>query len=142
MTDEERWEDYEWQFRRRLANMLSQRLAMKGLAARTLAVHFTGQIKKGHRGPYRSGSRVVININEYRIATNSSPYLPEDLFLEKQRSALREAKIRKMLHERREEIIVEAINKYRSILINSPELRKYAVEGLTSVFTRMGISLR
>jgi hypothetical protein len=142
MTEEERWEDYEWQFRRRLSNSLSQRLALEGLAARTLAIYFTGKIKKGRNGPYRSNSRIVVNINNHRIATDWPPYLPTDGLPEKQPTKERQTMIRKMANERRQNASVDVIGKYRNVLGKNPELKEYAKSGLQEVFRRMGISLK
>lgn len=81
MSLEERWSEMEWRFCRAVANALSMRLIIRGLAVPSLRVFFNGQVRTGRKGNvvsrWRDGS-VLVEIAGRRIDTGRPPYLPND----------------------------------------------------------------
>ena len=79
MSIEEHWTELEWRFCRSVANALSMRLIVGGIAVPSLRVFFNGEIKTADVGRkrWREGS-VVVEISGRRIDTGLPPYLPAD----------------------------------------------------------------
>lgn len=148
MSIEERWAETEWRFCRGVANALSMRLIVEGLAVPSLSVFFNGEIMiaDGGRKRWREGS-VVVEIAGRRIDTGLPPYLPADELRSETLSDdgvanaptdKRLAAIRSKRAEREADIALIAIKAFEG-LMRQQELRDSVVATMEALAQRITI---
>lgn len=144
LPDRDKWSEYEWGIRRRLANAIGQKLAEEGMAAASLGVYFGGRLDIGRNGFFRSkDSTVCVRINGFWIDTGIAPYVPSDVF---NRDTFgipltdkRNEEWRAFRSKRRLEIVTSASTLYRKHLLGSAQLRDMSDAGIARLRERLCI---
>ncbi len=133
MAVQERWQEAQWQFRRRVAMAISNQLVGRGAAATSLAVYLRGE-RKSRDGWFYFKDLVVVEINGRYFVSNQYPYIPDP-------SKPMKPQTRKTAYERREKIAVDAVDQYISLLEQSRELRAYTEQSLSALAERISVPL-
>ncbi|WP_076997222.1 hypothetical protein [Variovorax sp. KK3] len=143
MSVDEQWAEAEWRYRRSLANAISMRLVVKGLAAPSVSVFFNGRAltreRNGTERRWRTGS-VVVEIASRRIDTGRPPYLPADeLGNGNELTQARLNTIRMQRTEREREIVQIAVSAYEQLLRSDTGLRRSIASNMNALAERIAI---
>jgi hypothetical protein len=130
---EERWEEAQWQFRRRVAMAISNRLLERGAAVRTLGVYLRGERLTREKWFFHN-QNVVVQINGWYFVCNHVPYISDP-------AKDQPPQTRVKAFERREELVDSAVGQYMSALEQSEELRSYAQTELSALSVRTRVPL-
>jgi hypothetical protein len=133
MGDHERWQEAQWQFRRRVAMAISNQLVGRGAAATGLAVYLRGE-RRSRDDWFFHKDLVVVEINGRYFVTNQYSYIPDPAKPMKPQT-------RKTAYERREKIAINAVDQYSSLLEQDSELRSYAKQSLAALAERIRVPL-
>jgi len=133
LRNDERWEEAQWQFRRRVAMAISNLLVERGAAVVSLGVYFRGE-KPTREGWFFHNQNVVVQINGRYFVCNHVPYIPDPAKDQKPQT-------RAKAYERREELADSAVGQYMSALEQDHELRTYAQSELLALSARLRIPL-
>lgn len=133
MDAHERWEEAQWQFRRRVAMAISNQLVERGAVATSLAVYLRGE-RRSRDGWFYHKELVVVEINGRYFVTNQYAYIPDPAKPMKPQT-------RKTAYERREKLASNAVDQYTSLLEQNSELRAYAKQSLAALAERIRIPL-
>jgi len=133
LLNEERWEEAQWQFRRRVAMAISNLLVERGAAVVSLGVYLRGE-KPTREGWFFHNQNLVVQINGRYFVCNHVPYIPDPAKDQKPQT-------RAKAYERREELADSAVGQYMSALEQNRELRAYAQRELLALSARLRIPL-
>jgi hypothetical protein len=133
MGVDERWQEAQWQFRRRVAMAISNQLVARGAAATSLAVYLRGEHRTRDDWFYHK-ELVVVEINGRYIVSNQYSYIPDPAKPMKPQT-------RKTAYERREKLASNAVDQYTSLLEQNSELRAHAKQSLAALADRIRIPL-
>jgi len=133
LPTEERWEEAQWQFRRRVAMAISNLLIERGATALTLGVYLRGERPTREKWFFHN-QNVVVQINGRYFVCNHVPYIPDPAQVQKPQT-------RAKAYQRREELATNAVGQYMSALEQSRELRSYAQQELSALSARIRIPL-
>jgi len=129
----ERWEEAQWQFRRRVAMAISNQLIERGAAVTSLGVYLRGERPTREKWFFHS-QNLVVQLNGRYFVCNHVPYIPDPA---KDQSPQTRAKA----YQRRQELADSAIGQYMSLLEQNKELRRYAEHSLAALSARIKIPL-
>ncbi len=133
MGAHERWQEAQWQFRRRVAMAISNQLVARGAAATSLAVYLRGERRSRDDWFYHK-ELVVVEINGRYFVTNQYAYIPDPAKPIK-------AQTRKTAYERREKLAGNAVDQYTSLLEQNSELRAHAKQSRAALAERISVPL-
>jgi len=133
LPTKERWEEAQWQFRRRVAMATSNLLIERGAAVVGLGVYLRGE-RPTREEWFFHNQNVVVQINGRYFVCNYVPYIPDPAKDQKPQT-------RAKAYERREELADSAVGQYMSALEQSRELRTCAQEQLSALSARIRIPL-
>ena len=133
MGAHERWQEAQWQFRRRVAMAISNQLVARGAAATSLAVYLRGERRSRDDWFYHK-ELVVVEINGRYFVTNQYAFTPDPAKPMKPQT-------RKTAYERREKLASNAVDQYTSLLEQNSELRAYAKQSLAALGERISVPL-
>lgn len=111
----ERWEEAQWQFRRRVAMTISNRLIEQGASVTRLGVYLRGE-QKTRENWFFHNQNVVVQLNGRYLVCNHVPYIPDPSLEQKPQT-------RAKGYQRRQELADSAVGQYMSLLGQSKELR-------------------
>jgi hypothetical protein len=131
MGAHERWQEAQWQFRRRVAMAISNQLVARGAAATSLGVYLRGERRSRDDWFYHK-DLVVVEINGRYLVSNQYSYIPDP-------AKPMKAQTRKTAYERREKLAINAVDQYISLLEQNGELRAYAKQSLSALAERIGV---
>lgn len=126
---DERWEEAQWQFRRRVAMAVTNLLLERGAAVIGLGVYLRGERPTREKWFFHNHN-VVVQINGRYFVCNHVPYIPDPAKDQKPQT-------RAKAFERREELANSAVGQYMSALEQSRELRSFAQEELSALSARI-----
>jgi hypothetical protein len=129
----ERWEEAQWQFRRRVAAAISNRLLERGAVVTSLAVYLRGE-RRTREGWFFHDRNVVVQLNGHYLVCNHVPYIPDPAEDFKPHT-------RTKSYARREEVAESAVGQYVSLLDQNKEIRAHARVSLNALSTRIGVPL-
>lgn len=129
----ERWEEAQWQFRRRVAMTISNRLIEQGAAVTSLEIYLRGE-KKTRENWFFHNQNVVVQLNGRYLVCNHVPYIPDPAKEQKSQT-------RAKAYQRRQELADSAVGQYISMVEQSKELRTYADSSLAALSARVKIPL-
>ena len=129
----ERWEEAQWQFRRRLAMAISNQLIERGAAVMSLGVYLRGERPTREKWFFHS-QNVVVQLNGRYLVCNHVPYIPDPAKDQKPQT-------RAKANQRRQELADSAIGQYMSALEQNKELRRFAEYSLAAISARIKIPL-
>jgi hypothetical protein len=129
----ERWQEAQWQFRRRVAMAISNQLVARGAAATSLAVYLRGERRSRDDWFYHK-ELVVVEINGRYIVSNQYSYIPDPAKPMKPQT-------QKTAYERREKLASNAVDQYTSLLEQNSELRAHAKQSLAALAERIRVPL-
>jgi len=129
----ERWEEAQWQFRRRVAMTISNLLIELGSAVTTLGIYFRGERRTRDDWFFHS-QNVIVQLNGRYLVCNHVPYIPDPAKEQKPQTRAR-------AYQRRQELADSAVGQYMSLLGQSKELRTYAKTSLAALSARVKIPL-
>jgi hypothetical protein len=133
LTTHERWEEAQWQFRRRVAMAISNQLIDRGASVTSLGVYLRGERPTREKWFFHS-QNVVVQLNGRYLVCSHVPYIPDPA---KDQKPLTRAKA----YQRRRELADNAVGQYMSLLEQSKELRTYAKQSLAALSARIKIPL-
>lgn len=133
MGAHERWQEAQWQFRRRVAMAISNQLVTRGAAATSLAVYLRGERKSRDDWFYHK-ELVVVEINGRYFVSNQYPYIPDP-------AKPMKAQTRKTAYERREKLAINVVDQYTALLEQNNELRANAKQLLGALAARISVPL-
>ena len=131
MSVDERWQEAQWQFRRRVAMAISNQLVGAGAAATSLAVYLRGERRSRDDWFYHK-ELVVVEINGRYFVSNQYSYIPDP-------AKPMKAQTRKTAYERREKLARNAVDQYTSLLEQNSELRAHAKQSLAALAERISV---
>src|SRR5882762_73552 len=129
LSTEERWEEAQWQFRRRVAMAISNRLIERGAAVASLGVYLRGERPTREKWFYHS-QNVVVQLNGRYLVCCHVPYIPDPAKDQKPQT-------RAKAYQRRQELAESAVGQYMSSLEQSKELRRYSEHSLAALSARI-----
>lgn len=129
----ERWEEVQWQFRRRVAATISNRLLERGGTVTSLAVYLRGE-RRTREGWFFHDRNVVVQLNGQYLVCNHVPYIPDPAKELKPQA-------RTKSYERRDEVAESAVGQYISLLDQNSEVRAHANASLNALSIRIGVPL-
>lgn len=133
LSTRERWEEAQWQFRRRLAMAISNRLIERGAAVTSLGVYLRGERPTREKWFFHS-QNVVVQLNGRYLVCNHVPYIPDPATIQKPQTRARAS-------QRRQELADNAVGQYMSVLEQDKELRRYSEHSLAALSARIKIPL-
>jgi hypothetical protein len=133
MDVHDRWQEAQWQFRRRLAMAISNQLVWRGAAVTSLAVYLRGE-RRTREGWFFHDQNVVVEINGKYFVGNHVSYIPDP-------SKPTKPQMRKKAYERREELANSFVGQYMSLLEQTTGLRAYAKQSLSALAERISVPL-
>lgn len=133
MGAHERWEEAQWQFRRRVAMAISNQLAARGAVATSLGVYLRGEHRSRDDWFYHK-DLVIVEINGRYFVSNQYSYIPDPAKPMKPRT-------RKTAYERREKLATNAVDQYTSLLEQDSALRAQAKQSLAALAQRIRVPL-
>jgi hypothetical protein len=133
LSTHERWEEAQWQFRRRVAMAISNRLIERGAAVASLGVYLRGERPTREKWFYHS-QNVVVQLNGRYLVCSHVPYIPDPAKDQKPQT-------RAKAYQRRQELAESAVGQYMSSLEQSKELRRYSEHSLAALSARIRIPL-
>ena len=133
MGAHERWQEAQWQFRRRAAMAISNQLLARGAAVTSLAVYLRGERKSRDEWFYHK-ELVVVEINGRYFVSNQYSYIPDP-------AKPMKVQARKTAYERREKLALNVVDQYTSLLEQSTALRSHAKQSLAALAERIGVPL-
>ncbi|WP_165191549.1 hypothetical protein [Caulobacter soli] len=147
MSVEQRWDELEWRFCRGVSNAVSMALLAKGLAAPSVRVFLTGEIRRkdNDKGPnlWRDGV-VIVDVGGLRINTTLPPYVPIDELQAELSSGQiapeRRLAMRALRADREREIVGAAVTAYAAAIRNDASLREATATMLAALWTRLKIT--
>ena len=148
MSREAHWGELEWRFCRGLANMISMRSIAEGLAAPSLRVFLSGEIRSAvlknatSVRTWRTG-HVCVELSGRRINSRCPPYIPDDEL----RSELfddvltheRISQMRARRAKREQEIATRVLVDYRSLINLDQGLRDSVAHAMNAVALRLAL---
>ena len=129
----ERWEEAQWQFRRRLAMAISNQLIERGATVTSLGVYLRGERPTREKWFFHA-QNVVVQLNGRYSVCNHVPYIPDPAKDQKPQT-------RAKAYQRRQELADSAIGQYMSALEQNKELRRFAEHSLAAISARIKIPL-
>lgn len=133
MGAHERWQEAQWQFRRRAAMAISNQLVGRGAAATSLGVYLRGERRSRDDWFYHK-ELVVVEINGRYFVSNQYSYIPDP-------AKPMKAQTRKTAYERREKLAINAVDQYTSLLEQTSGLRANARQSLSALAGRISVPL-
>lgn len=139
MTDEQRFEELEWRYRRAVANHVGQRLLCQGMAVRSIGVYLTGSVARKGGKFFREGGQTVVSLNSRRINSLQAPYTPNDEMVGAPPArAERRHRIRQWRATRLDEIATIVTGNYRQELKDSA-FRDHAANQVSGLLGSLGL---
>jgi len=122
-----------WRFKRSLANVISQELALSGSASTDVAIYTSGSIQpqKDSRESYYSNGSILTRINGKYINSELAAYTS------KPGKSLSSTQVAERRRERISNIATITCSKYRAALKANAALRSQATEALNATILRM-----
>jgi len=146
-NDREALEEYEWLFRRRVGNYVSQALLAEGFAVREVKVMLTGSEWGRERGSklyWRRNSKVVVVLNGLRVHTDVSLMMLAKRVREIKKNRTpddtTEREVRKLMLETSQSVAGIAVSTYRAFFRHRG-VKEFARSSLTALTERFGINL-
>lgn len=133
LATEQRWEEAQWQFRRRVAMAISNLLVQRGAAVVGLGVYLRGERPTREKWFFHN-QNVVVQINGRYFVCSHVSYIPDPAKEQKPQT-------RAKSFERREELANSAVGQYMSALEQSRELRSSARDEMAALSARISIPL-
>lgn len=130
----ERWEEAQWQFRRRVAAAISNGLIERGAAVTSIAVYLRRE-RRTREGWFFHDRNVVVQLNGQYLVSNHVPYIPDPAKAPKPQT-------RAKSYTRRAEIADSVIGQYISLVDQNREVREHAKSSLDALSMRIGVPLR
>jgi hypothetical protein len=130
---EERWQEAQWQFRRRVAMAISNLLVERGAAVTGMGVYLRGQRPTREKWFFHD-QNVVVELNGRYLVCDHVPFIPDP-------SKEQKPQTRTKAYQRRQELANSAVGQYMSSLDQSQELRTYAENSLSDLGARIRIPL-
>jgi hypothetical protein len=133
LSTRERWEEAQWQFRRRVSMAISNQLIERGAAVTSLGVYLRGERPTREKWFFHS-QNVIVQLNGRYLVCSHVPYIPDPAKDQKPQTLAK-------VHQRRQELADSAIGQYISSLEQSKELRRYSEHSLAALSARIRIPL-
>jgi hypothetical protein len=133
LATHERWEEAQWQFRRRVAAAISNGLIERGAVVTSLAVYLRRE-RRTREGWFFHDRNVVVQLNGQYLTCNHVPYIPDP-------AKELKSQTRAKAYNRRGEIAESAIGQYISLLNQDAEVRAHAKACLNAMAIRVNAPL-